>query len=278
MHTNKNAFGYDIDSPHRCLFEPEIGRVIQQAIRHLLEYLTGSVSKAERVFAQFLDLARIAANEGQLEVEGYRLLCQEEHFEDLLRSKLDERANRIIGQISLWVTGRTLLDVGCGDGLIGASFSSRPMDITLYDVCNYLDPRVTCRFVLGSEGAVLPLLEQFDTVLLLTVLHHASDPKFLIESVFGVTEPSGTPVIQDVATSGFIEMDHGAQLKFACFFDWFYNRVLHREVPVPYNYNKPEEWRRFFEAYGFRLRETSYLGVDQRLVPEYHVLYVLDIG
>jgi len=66
------------------------------------------------------------------------------------------------------------------------------------------------------------------------------------------------------------------QIKYACFIDWFYNRVLHQDVQVPYNYCSTLEWIQFFTNNGFSVDEVVDLGIDQVLVPEHHVLFVIE--
>jgi hypothetical protein len=66
------------------------------------------------------------------------------------------------------------------------------------------------------------------------------------------------------------------QIAFAAFVDWFYNRVLHTDVPFPYNFTKGEKWQQVFATHGMRLVHTIHLGKDINTGPEYHVLFVLE--
>jgi hypothetical protein len=92
----------------------------------------------------------------------------------------------------------------------------------------------------------------------------------IIESVVGVhkAEP---PVRYDLANAS----DEN-QIAYAAFVDWFYNRVLHDDVPVPYNFTTPERWQSTFLQHGMHLAHTIYLGQDIDIGPEYHVLFVLE--
>jgi hypothetical protein len=72
------------------------------------------------------------------------------------------------------------------------------------------------------------------------------------------------------------ELDREGQRKYATFVDWLYNRVFHDGVSVPYNYNTPQGWKRLLEDMGWCVKEIVDLGMDQPIVPEHHVLFVLD--
>jgi hypothetical protein len=74
----------------------------------------------------------------------------------------------------------------------------------------------------------------------------------------------------------WITLSHEDQFRYACFWDWFYNKVVNSGVVVPYNFSAPDAWRDRFDTNGFEETKRVYLGIDQSLVPEFHVLQVFD--
>jgi hypothetical protein len=60
------------------------------------------------------------------------------------------------------------------------------------------------------------------------------------------------------------------QIAYAAFIDWFYNRVLRDDVPVPCNFTTPHEWKSVFAEQNMRLVQTSHFGQDIDIGPEYH--------
>lgn len=198
-----------------------------------------------------------------------------------LRNSLDERAKRIAVQVSPYIVGDQIADIGCGDGVVSLFVPKN--EFILVDICDYLDVRVHAPFHRYREGGSLRLPHKVDTSLLLTVLHHSIDPiqvleetrKFttrrtlVIESVYGVIDPNNA--------SGLWNQENPIlQKKYATFIDWLYNRVFHDGVPVPYNFAAPDNWMDIFKATGWNIITKLDLGVDQPIVPEYHVLFVIE--
>jgi len=202
--------------------------------------------------------------------------------------KFEDRALRIHQQIRPHVLGPRVLDLGCGDGRVARLLDRAGFDVTLVDVLDYNTEARDLPFFAVAQDADLPFdAGSFDTVLLLTVLHHADDPSrvlanaarvsrrriVLIESVFGVRPedlPDNDPTLRRFAALG------GGQHRYCRIIDWFYNRVLHDDVNVPYTFKSPRQWERTFHAHGLRILHTEHLGLDQPIVPEYHVLFVVE--
>jgi SAM-dependent methyltransferase len=201
-----------------------------------------------------------------------------------LRAAFDRRANKIIEQIAPYLTGSSVADIGCGDGMVAWGLRDQFTRIMLFDVHSYLDARVQRPLLLYAEGKTLPMDEMVDSSLLLTVLHHYWDPLHLlretrrvtrnralvIESVFGVVPATGCPL------STLYLLDRERQRMYATFVDWFYNRILRDGIPVPYNFSTPAEWPHIFGRTGWSVRNSIDLGIDQPIVPEHHILYVLE--
>ncbi len=192
-----------------------------------------------------------------------------------------------------------------------AANANLPMKFTLADTHKYLRPEVE-----KSKGTFdFNLLDEsykslrsipggpFDCILILTVLHHANDPVgvfkaaaeqlreggliVVIESCVGVSlnfinnHPSvlggnilDTP--QRQAAEGYANLTPDNQVRYGCFMDWFYNRILHDGVKVPCEFGSPEKWnQQVFQRSGMRIISTFCEGFDQVTVPEFHTLHVI---
>lgn len=188
-------------------------------------------------------------------------------------TEIDARSAQICSQIAPYVVGPLIADVGCGDGLVAAALGDRH-DIFLIDVVKYVDSRVRLPFFHYSGRDALPLNAPVDCSLLLTVLHHSDDPGHLLTETMRVTKKrivAIESVVPEVEAPDF-----EAQFLVAALFDWLYNRVIHEGVPVPFNYNSIRGWHAMFDQQEWHVVQVVDLGRDQRLVPERHVLFVLD--
>jgi SAM-dependent methyltransferase len=216
-----------------------------------------------------------------------------------VNAALANRAEIVVSQIAGHVTGGDFLDIGCGDGQIGALLAKRGVAVTLTDV--YEHPVVLTHglpFRLFRQGEWLPFESgTFASAALITVLHHSDNPVrslqearrvlrpggrlIVIESEFGLEFCKHVPAQLNEMTRLFLSLTGEEQRLLNIVFDHFYNRVVHHspesngKVNVPYNQGAPLTWERLFKAEGFTIDEVEYLGIDQPVVPEYHVLYVL---
>lgn len=164
-------------------------------------------------------------------------------------------------------------------------------------------PEVSDDFQLGKK---------FDCVLLLTVLHHSEHPATVYNACSKLLTPNGIMIViescvdlntEDVLkypsilnaksvlhdSTGlngsahndlikhFLELDQSDQMLYATFIDWFYNRVLHQDVNVPYNFTSPIEWNDTFQRNSLmpQIIDLYIEGFDQLLVPEFHTIHIL---
>jgi ubiquinone/menaquinone biosynthesis C-methylase UbiE len=203
------------------------------------------------------------------------------HMED---DALNRRADIIYGEIKDHLTGDTMLDIGCGNGLISSLARKHFKDIILLDVVKYLPAALNLPFKLYVEGQALEVDKPADTVLLLTVLHHSCNPVELLKLAWGVTKRRliiiesvvGVHMANNKAKYDLLDFSDEDQIAFAAFIDWFYNRVLHDNIPVPYNFTTVEKWISLFLQLNMPLVKTQYLGQDIDIGPEYHVLFILE--
>jgi 2-polyprenyl-3-methyl-5-hydroxy-6-metoxy-1,4-benzoquinol methylase len=198
---------------------------------------------------------------------------------------LVKRAQIIYNVVKPHLVGSSLLDIGCGDGRIsGVVAASCAFDrIKLVDVADNVPDLLKQAFKLDftryENGGPLPIGgETFDTVLLLTVLHHAHDPRGLLNLAWQATKRR-LIIIESVVgvETERSSLSYEEQVAFAAFVDWFYNRVLYEGIPVPYNFTTVEKWETLFGDYkDMRLVKKEHLGRDIEIGPEYHVVFVLE--
>ncbi len=195
------------------------------------------------------------------------------------------RAKIVYKEIAPFLDGNSLLDIGCGNGLISNLARRQFQRIQLLDVVRYVPQWLDLPFMKYQDGESLPIGDElFDTVLLLTVLHHSNDPVELLKLAWGAAKKRviiiesvvGVHQVKPNAKYELVGLTAEFQIAFAAFVDWFYNRVLHDNVPVPYNFTTPENWQASFLKHKMHLKATEYLGQDIEIGPEYHVLFVLE--
>jgi SAM-dependent methyltransferase len=77
--------------------------------------------------------------------------------------------------------GATVLDIGCGDGLLAAEVRRMRSDVTLSGIDVLVRPSAHID-VTGFDGQRIPFADNhFQAVLLIDVLHHTADPSVLLK-------------------------------------------------------------------------------------------------
>jgi len=279
----KNAWGHSLPTPRTALVNPRL----QSTLKAVLADVAGVIGVDPQTIKSVIEYLFRSAGEAtdvvQLEQAMKRQLVAASD-KNLLQVAIKDRSRVVFDHISNSFIGNTLLDVGCGNGLISKMAGDHFAEVQLLDVVNYVDNDVRFPFMAYREGEEFALNKTFDTVLLLTVLHHSNDPLgllskawratrkrlIIIESVFGVHEQSPG------AYYALASLDEEDQIQFAVFVDWLYNRVLHDDIPVPYNFTTPNGWLNLFAENNMRVAEVRNLGQDIRLAPELHYLFVLE--
>jgi SAM-dependent methyltransferase len=142
-------------------------------------------------------------------------------------------------------SNHSVLDVGCGDGLIAALILQRRHDLTIHGV-DILERPASHIAVTRFDGQRLPFADRsFETAILCDVLHHTERPLQMLEEATRVARH--TVVIKDHRVRGVLAR---STLRFMDFI----GNAPHGVV-LPYNYLTDEEWSRAFQACGLNRRE-----------------------
>jgi len=288
-----NAFGMSLPTMEELLSERTVAAYVEKTIDGVLAHIGIPVEEAMAARREILLWARHANSLTEYEAQGHQIL-ERAGVVCALPAKLSGRAALIHSQISPFIHGNHICDLGCGDGKVGELLAKAGFKVTLADVYRHghIDSIGLPFEILGQNDRV-PLPDNaYDTTLLLTVLHHADNPVallkegaritrpggrvILIESVFGITPKEGE---QSGATE-FSSLTPEQQRLTNIYFDHLYNRLIHfsadpaSKVNVPFNFNTPAQWATILDHCGAPQTVLQHLGIDQPSVPEYHTLHV----
>ena len=142
--------------------------------------------------------------------------------------------------------GAEALDVGCGDGQIGALIQQHRPDVRVTGMDIAARP-TTHIPVQEFDGLHIPLDDRsVDVVMMVDVLHHAEEPSVLLSEIARVARRA--IVLKDVTPLGPLSE---TTLRFM---DWVGN--ARHGVPLPYLFWSQEEWRGEFAKLGLHVEET----------------------
>lgn len=278
---HQNYWGEPTLSPRELLNQTYLVDAFRGGARRIFRRFGLTATESDELVRRVWELAA-KSNDVDFEL-GLHAMVSSRFDPQLIRKLLDERASDISKQISPYLRGNTLLDVGAGDGMVAWNVHQRFQSCTLVDVMNYLDPRVQLPVTVYADGHRLSFADPCDSVLLINVLHHSDFPLTVLEDAWDHTNDRliiiesvyGDPVRAGLADLPFC-LSPRDQFLYTSFFDWFYNRVLHADVPVPCNFLSPPEWQTIFNGRGMRLANGLDLGIDVDIVPIHHFLFVLE--
>lgn len=139
--------------------------------------------------------------------------------------------------------GATVLDVGCGNGMIG--YLVKQIKPTISILGMEVMPRPSCLIeCLPFDGRTIPMPDSsVDVCMFVDVLHHTTNIEPLLLEA------------RRVARYHMLVKDHVCESKFdqalLTFMDWVGNRAL--GVRLPYDYQSRTEWSRLFSRCRLRV-------------------------
>lgn len=180
------------------------------------------------------------------------------HKENQIRKKIDflretivknlgGRADVIYENIKQWIMGDRILDLGSGTGGIGEKIKTKmAKNVVLADTNNFNKANLP---FFQYDGNKLPFQDNsFDTVILMAVLHHASNP---INTLREAKRVASRIIIIETIYGGETACELRENLNRTIFLDWFYNRaLLNYDIDIPCNFATEQEWRTRFNNIG----------------------------
>lgn len=138
--------------------------------------------------------------------------------------------------------GATVLDVGCGNGMIARLIGERRPDLSVTGLDVLVRPETHIP-VEAFDGRRIPRASgSVDVVLFVDVLHHTDDPELLLREAARAARRA--VVLKDHTRDGLLA---GPTLRFM---DWVGN--AHHGVRLPYNYWPERRWREALARLGLR--------------------------
>lgn len=136
----------------------------------------------------------------------------------------------------------SVLDVGSGDGLLARRILDSRPDLHIRGVDVLIRPESHIP-VERFDGVRLPFRDrEFDVVMMVDVLHHATDQQALLRETARVAKRA--VVIKDHVVRGLLARST------LSFMDWVGN--ARHGVALPYSYWTEEQWQRSFAQLGLR--------------------------
>ena len=238
----KNAFNMEIPKIRDLFRDKDVENYIKSTLTELVINLGYNPAKALQVADGLILEAKRDRKIGDYEAAAHEVL-EREGIAGKIPQNLSNRAELSYSQIKDFIEGRRICDFGCGDGKVGQKIAQQGLDVILADI--YENPNVSSTGIKfksidkSSYTADLPP-DYYDTAIVLTVLHHSSDPLrtlqeakritknggriIVIESVYGISAADKTPEPHERNFTGLTEEQ---QRQGNIFFDHFYNRVIH---------------------------------------------------
>ena len=209
------------------------------------------------------------------------------------------KPERRVRNLSSWILGNRILDLGSGDGLTGQMLRNLGYQVGLADVLDYRDDMAKdLPFTLLRNPHELPYPDRsFDTAVLFAVLHHVAAQDLLPlldelrrvshrlvveEDCYAVPDNiEGLDLVlrDDRHLRAFMSMAPADQLRYLMFVDYFSNAITQglTEMSVPFNFRTVQEWQALFLERGFEVRKILVRGFQKGFFNRScHVWYVLD--
>ena len=173
------------------------------------------------------------------------------------------RASQTIKQISPHIIGNKILDIGSGKGHVSKLLQDLKFEITSVDIKEFNKLKTVKTIVF--DGINLPFeIKDFDTALLLTVLHHVKEPEKLLEDALRVAKR--VILIEDIYDTRFEKIK--MNMLDSIFNFEFFNH--------PHNNKTNTEWKKFFNQNNCTLVACDYWITRTPIGNVKQALYVIE--
>lgn len=179
------------------------------------------------------------------------------------------RAARCFNTVKNYLVGESIVDYGCGKGLLGAKIKSElNASVTLVDNIDFNKSNLL--LILSDKNGKTTITDlSIDTSIAYLVLHHLDNPFSGLQELARITKK------RLILMEGYIEEDQQRYINQTI--DWFFNRILLGvDMNVPFNFLTLMDWQQLLIEVGFSIVKTEYVGADEKLAPEHHVLIIAD--
>jgi ubiquinone/menaquinone biosynthesis C-methylase UbiE len=186
----------------------------------------------------------------------------------LLQRFLRRYARREARALAPHVVGKCLLDLGSGEGWVGAALRElAPIRDCGADVAPF---RLAPGPYVVYDGARLPFADRtFDTTLISLALHHCDAPEVVLAEAIRVTCVR-LLVVESVYRSR-------SERFWLDLLDARLNRHRHGgRMSAPVAFKPPEAWQSLFESHGLAVVATEWLGSRLERLVHHPLLFVLD--
>ena len=167
-----------------------------------------------------------------------------------------------------FVVGPRILDLGAGEGWVGAALAPHGFATCGADVGPFA--RIAIPYVV-YDGTRLPFGDAaFDTTLLLLTLHHCEKPDTVLDEAIRVTR------CRLIVTESVVR--HPLDRFWLDRLDGRFNGLRHGgHMPAALDFRRPEDWRALFASRGLTLSATRRLGGRLERLIHHPELFVLNV-
>ncbi|MCL5419411.1 MAG: class I SAM-dependent methyltransferase [Candidatus Marsarchaeota archaeon] len=195
-------------------------------------------------------------------------------FMEVLHQKLEEREDRIAGELGPYVKGikGKVIDFGAGSGGIAQRLHDRyGLDMEMVDVSNFRDKSVTVPS-LEFEGGRVPAADgRYNAAVLSVVIHHEADNERILRELTRIVKHR-IVIIETSPADGTKQQWERTFVNDALWNRFFQNA----DIPVPGTYESPDGWIRRFGKHGWRVKHEVFLGYNELTTKLIHNLLVFE--
>lgn len=195
------------------------------------------------------------------------------------RYKSQRKPKQDFNNLADAISGRTVLDFGCGRGHLALLIARAGFDCYTTDVMDYrcADAGVLSFRQMASPVDVPYPDDSFDSAIVKTVLHHVDEPDvtpllinlrrvarrlIIEEDTYAVPAASLGRVREQTELTDFNKLDDSAQFQALVLIDLFGNAVAQGLVDMNFGlqFKQVSEWHSLFSSLGFRIVDTEVVG------------------